>query len=174
MGLLKMAAESRLQDLKSEIGHVETELEEARSQASVGGQMGKQSEEVREKEKDLTKMAQSTKHIKEKAEAMEEIEQQVLGGLNHLSELLGVPPRMDDAPITDLLRDIDAILETLNDELEKQQTQNQSSIIETSTSRVLAARENNPAVSLLLLILLFIITVLTNLPFAFLSRRALR
>ena len=150
MNQLKKAAEMRLEDLKSEVSHVEAELEEARSQASVGGQAGgKQSEEVREKERDLAGKAQSAKHIKEKADSMEDIEQQVISGLNHLGELLGVPTRLDDAPVTDLLRDIDAILETLNDELEKQQQlqqQQQSSTVDASSSRVLAAREPNPAV----------------------------
>ena len=77
-----------------------------------------------------------------------EIEQRVISGLVHLGEMIGIPARTEDAPISDLLRDIDAILETLIDELEKQQPQNVSSTVENSSSRVLAAaREANPAVS---------------------------
>jgi len=145
---LRKAAEARLEDLKGELGVVESELEDARSQASVGGQMGKQSEEVREKERELVSKTQSTKQIKEKAGAMMEIEQRVISGLVHLGEMIGIPARTEDAPISDLLRDIDAILETLIDELEKQQPQNVSSTAENSSSRVLAAaRETNPAVS---------------------------
>ena len=142
MGQLKKTVEVRLEDLRTDIVDVEAELEDACSQASVGGQTyGKQSQENA-----LTEKNQSLKHIKEKAEAMEQIEKQVIGGLNHLGELLGVPARMDDAPITDLLRDIDAILDTLNDEVEKQQSQNQS-VVESSSSRVIATREANPVVS---------------------------
>lgn len=142
MGQLKKTVEMRLEDLRTEIVNVEAELEDTRSQASVGGQtFGKQSQENA-----LTEKNQSLKHIKEKAEAMEQVEKQVIGGLIHLGELLGVPARMHDAPITDLLRDIDAILETLNDELEKQQSQNQS-IAESSASRVIATRDVNPVVS---------------------------
>jgi len=148
---LRKSAEARLEDLKSELGSVESELEDARSAASVGGQMGKLSEEVREKERELTSKSQSTKQIKEKAASMAEIEQRVVSGLSHLGEMLGIPARQDDnVPISDLLRDIDAILETLIDELEKQQPQNMSSTAENSSSRVLA-RDTNPAVSLLFL-----------------------
>ena len=144
---LRKTAEARLEDLKGDLGVVEAELEEARSQASVGGQMGKQSEEVREKERELVSKSLSTKQIKEKALNTEDIEQRVVSGLGHLGEMLGIPPRVEEAPISDLLRDIDAILETLIDEMEKQQSQTMASTADQSASRVLATREPNPAVS---------------------------
>ena len=64
--------------------------------------------------------------IKEKAEVQEQLEQTVKSGLGHLGELLGVPFQDDDTPVTDLLRDIETMVDTVMDEREKQLQQLQS------------------------------------------------
>jgi len=135
---LKKGADARVEALNIEVVNVEMELEKARQEASESGGSSNK-EQIAE----LTKKTLQEKHWKEKAENSEQLEQNVVGGLNHLGELLGIPAREEDSSVTDLLRDIEAVLDTLMDEREKQlqsQTQNQSGI-ETSTSRVIANRE---------------------------------
>jgi hypothetical protein len=115
MNYLKKQSDNRVEMLKREVLNVEAELEETRYAASfVGGQS------IKEQQKMLMDKQFVARHYKERAEATEQLQQKVVTGLVHLGEMLGIQPRDDDSPITDLQRDIEAVLDTLIDEREKQ------------------------------------------------------
>lgn len=112
---------------------VEAELEETRYEASfVGGQ----SRDAYQKHKELATVQQRLRRIKEKTESTEQLQQQVTAGLNHISDLLGIPERDENAPIMDVIKDIETVLETLVEEREKQQQG------QTSSSSVLSDHNN--------------------------------
>jgi DNA repair exonuclease SbcCD ATPase subunit len=126
---LKKQSEAKLASLRNEVQQVEQDLEEVRYEASfVGGQ----SRDTYQKHKDLASSQQKLRRIKEKTETAEQLQQQVVAGLNHISDMLGVPERDENAPVHDVIKDIETVLETLVEEREKQlqgqQTANNASI----------------------------------------------
>mmetsp|Transcript_21801 Transcript_21801/g.31736 ORF Transcript_21801/g.31736 Transcript_21801/m.31736 type:complete len:1197 (+) Transcript_21801:89-3679(+) len=115
---LKKQSETKLGALKNEVLIVEAELEEVRYEASfVGGQ----SRDTYQKHKELATVQQKMRRVKERTETTEQLQQQVVAGLNHISDMLGVPERDDKAAIHDIIKDIETVLETLVEEREKQQ-----------------------------------------------------
>ena len=134
---LKRASETRLENLKREVVTLEAELEEVRYKASVA--VG---HSTKEQKKELLDKQGNLRHIKERSEASQQLVQNLQEGLSHIAETLGLPPREEDAPVGDLLRDIEAVLETLMEEREKQQQQQQQQLHGHSGSSSIAAREN--------------------------------
>lgn len=146
---LKKASESRLEALKKEVVEGEIEFEAERNKASsIGLQSSK------EKKKTFTEKQSELRQIKEKTEAIEQLEQRVVAGLAHISDILFIPKSEDDAPVLNLVRDIEAVLDTLINEREKQVQQQQGQ------SQTGASRENTAvscfALSTLYNILIFV------------------
>jgi len=146
IGTLKKASESKLESMKTEIVIVEAELEEARYTASLAGVTPN-----KEYKKQLADKQQKLRQIKEKTEAAEQLQQKVVAGLAHISDILFIPKIDDDAPVSDLHKNIEAVLDTLINEREKQlqqqqQGQTQSSSVE-NQAKVVNIRDSNSAVS---------------------------
>lgn len=99
---------------------MESELEEVRYEASFAGVQS-----TKEHKKQLSEKQTKLKQIKEKTEAMEQLEQKVVAGLAHISDILFIPKSEEDAPVLNLIRDIEAVLDTLINEREKQLQQQQ-------------------------------------------------
>lgn len=99
---------------------VESELEEVRYAASFAGGGGQSSKEHK---KQLAEKQHHLKEIKEKTESMEQLEQRVISGLAHISDILFIPKTEEDGSVINLVRDIEAVLDTLINEREKQQQQ---------------------------------------------------
>lgn len=117
---IKKTSEARLEAMKKEVVTVESELEEVRYEASfAGGQSSK------EHMKQLAEKQQRLRQTKEKTETAEQLEQNVVAGLAHISDILFIPKSEDDAPVINLVRDIEAVLDTLINEREKQLQQQQ-------------------------------------------------
>lgn len=144
MNLLKKHSENRLENLKRELINVENEEDDIRCSVSlIGGNS------IKEQQKDLLRIQYEARHRKERAEGAEQLQQRVIAGLVHLGEfififtctsinaveqaltpshlicilgeMLGIQPREDETSVVnDLLRDIEAVLDTLLDEREKQ------------------------------------------------------
>lgn len=128
---LRKNSDAKLTALKNEVGIVEAELEEVRYEASfVGGQ----SRDTYQKHKELATVQQKLRRIKERTESTEQAQQQVVAGLNHISEMLGIPERDQNAPIVDIIRDIETVLETLVEEQEKQQQGQQTASVHSDSS----------------------------------------
>jgi hypothetical protein len=136
---LRKNSDSKLSALKNEVGLVECELEEVRYEASfVGGQ----SRDTYQKHKELATVQQKLRRIKERTESAEQGHQQVIAGLHHISEMLGVPERDRNASIVDVIRDIETVLETLVEEQEKQQQGQQTASVHSDSShRGMMARD---------------------------------
>jgi len=115
---IKRASEGRLEFLRKELVTVESELEESRYDASISG-----GQSTKEQQKELTDKQFALRHIKERTEAAEQLQQNVIGGLVHLGEMLGVPAREEESSIADLQRDIETLFDLLLEEREKQQGQ---------------------------------------------------
>jgi len=130
ISVLKKASESKLQALKIEVIEVETELALERDNLSGGG-----GESTKDKEKEVTEKNASLKHIKERSESSQALVQQVERGLYHIAEALGIEAEAD-IPALDLLREIEAVLDTVLQEREKQ-VQSQSQM--DSTSRMVTS-----------------------------------
>lgn len=135
---LKKSSETKLESLKKEVVAVESELEEVRYEASFAGVQSS-----KEHQKQLAEKQQRLKQIKEKTEGAEQLEQRVVAGLAHISDILFIPKSEDDAPVINLVRDIEAVLDTLINEREKQQ-QSQTE----SQSRILGNRDSTAAVKI--------------------------
>lgn len=118
--MIKKASESRLEQLKKDLVSVESELEEVRYEASFAGVQSS-----KEHKKQLAEKQQTLRQIKEKTETMELLEQRVIAGLAHISDILFIPKSEEDAPPSNLVRDIEAVLDTLINEREKQLQQQQ-------------------------------------------------
>lgn len=118
--VIKKTSESRLELLKKEVVQVESELEEVRYEASFAGVQSS-----KEHQKQLAEKQQKLRHIKEKTESMEQLEQKIVSGLAHISDILFIPKSEEDAPVLNLVRDIEAVLDTLINEREKQLQQQQ-------------------------------------------------
>lgn len=136
---LRKNSDAKLSALKNEVGLVECELEEVRYEASfVGGQ----SRDTYQKHKELATVQQKLRRIKERTESTEQGHQQVIAGLHHISEMLGVPERDRNASIVDVIRDIETVLETLVEEQEKQQQGQQTASVHSDSShRGMMARD---------------------------------
>ena len=147
INILKKQSENRLELLKKELLIIEIELEETRYDASVT----LNGHSLKEQQKDLIEKQYNVRHIRERTETSELLHQRVITGLVHLGEMLGIQPREDDSSIIDLQHDIEAVLDTLLDEREKQiqqqgqQYNNQSSSIE-AYSRAMSA--GNPPIGI--------------------------
>jgi hypothetical protein len=115
--LLRKAAESKLEQLQGEQSEVESELEEVRVEASS---LGGQGREIYQKGVDLAAALQILRRKTEQTEAAEHLQKKAWEGLRHISEMLGESVVDDTAPITDVVRDIDAMLELLLEEKEKE------------------------------------------------------
>lgn len=145
---LKKASEARLELMKKEVIVVEAELEEVRYTASLAGNTTN-----KEYKKQLGDKQQKARQIKEKTEAAEQLQQRVVAGLAHISDILFIPKSDDDAPVSDLHKNIEAVLDTLINEREKQlqqqqgQSQNQSNF--DNQSKMANTRDSNSVVSLL-------------------------
>lgn len=137
-------SESRRENLKNECAALETELEEVRSEASM---LGGHPREVYEQHKNLSETQQHIRRIKERTEATELLQQQVIAGLNHINEILGVQHSEREGNVSDIIRDIESVLETLVEENEKQQQGTGSVDSPTSFSRGPGTRDG-PMVSL--------------------------
>ena len=146
IGTLKKTSESKLESMKTEIVIVEAELEEARYTASLAGVTPN-----KEYKKQLADKQQKLRQIKEKTEAAEQLQQKVVAGLAHISNVVCRPKIDDDAPVSDLHKNIEAVLDTLINEREKQlqqqqQGQTQSSSVE-NQAKATNIRDSNSAVS---------------------------
>jgi Skp family chaperone for outer membrane proteins len=117
---IKKTSEARLEMMKKEVVAVEAELEEVRYTASLAGVTTN-----KEYKKQLGEKQQKMRQIKEKTEAMEQLQQRVVAGLAHISDILFIPKSEDDAPVSDLHKNIEAVLDTLINEREKQLQQQQ-------------------------------------------------
>jgi hypothetical protein len=131
---LKKQAEIRLEQNKRDAELVTDELENAR----LATMNGVSEESDKSKKQELAAGEKHLRTIKEKAETQEQLEQTVISGLGHLGELLGVPFQDEDTPVSDLLRDIETMVDTVMDEREKQlqqaQSNNNNSTFDASTT----------------------------------------
>lgn len=151
--MIKKASEMRLESMKKEAVAVELELEEVRYEASFAG--GVQSS--KENKKQLGEKQQRLRQIKEKSEAMEQLEQKVIAGLAHISDILFIPKSEDDAQVSDLHKNIEAVLDTLINEREKQlQQQGQSQAGADNNSKMAGTRDSISIVSHLSLCLIYV------------------
>lgn len=117
---IRKASEGRLEMLKKEVVTVEMELEEVRYEASFAGVQSS-----KEHKKQLAEKQSKLRQIKEKTEAMEQLEQRAVAGLAHVSDILFIPKSEEDAAVNNLVREIEAVLDTLINEREKQLQQQQ-------------------------------------------------
>eukprot|EP01032_Pedospumella_encystans_P011606 gene11606-13487_t len=117
---IKKTSEARLEMMKKEVITVEGELEEVRYTASLAGVTTN-----KEYKKQLGEKQQKLRQVKEKTEAIEQLQQRVVAGLAHISDILFIPKSEDDAPVSDLHKNIEAVLDTLINEREKQLQQQQ-------------------------------------------------
>lgn len=128
---LRKAAEQRLESLKKEVVETEAELEEVRYEASFAGGLS-----FKDQEKELAIKTQELHHTKDRSKASQLLVQEVNGGLAHIAEILGIQIEEDLGGI-DILREIEAVLDQLMEEREKQtQAQNQTGIQGDSNSRM--------------------------------------
>jgi len=79
----------------------------------------------KEYKKQLGEKQSKLRQVKEKTEAIEQLQQRVVAGLAHISDILFIPKSEDDAPVSDLHKNIEAVLDTLINEREKQLQQQQ-------------------------------------------------
>lgn len=150
--------------MKKEVVSVEAELEEVRYTASLAGVTTN-----KEYKKQLGEKQQKMRQIKEKTEAMEQLQQRVVAGLAHISDILFIPKSEDDAPVSDLHKNIEAVLDTLINEREKQlQQQQQGQVGMDSQSKMANTRDSGSVVRYEALVSLRFPTVsdMIDLPFA--------
>lgn len=140
---LRETAEQRLENLKNEVKSVEQELEVSRLATMEG--VVEESDKLQKQQ--LVEDEKSLRGIKEKAEGQEQLEQTVISGLGHLGELLGVPHHDDDTPVSDLLRDIETMIDTLMDEREKQLQQQSNNVLDASSSRLIKDQTQSPEIN---------------------------
>ena len=142
---IKKTSEARLEMMKKEVIAVEGELEEVRYTASLAGVTTN-----KEYKKQLGEKQQKMRQVKEKTEAIEQLQQRVVAGLAHISDILFIPKSEDDAPVSDLHKNIEAVLDTLINEREKQlqqQQQGQAQAGMDSQSKMANTRDSGSVVS---------------------------
>ena len=140
---LRETAEQRLENLKNEVKSVEQELEVSRLATMEG--VVEESDKLQKQQH--VEDEKSLRGIKEKAEGQEQLEQTVISGLGHLGELLGVPHHDDDTPVSDLLRDMETMIDTLMDEREKQLQQQSNNVLDASSSRLIKDQTQSPEIN---------------------------
>jgi len=134
MRSLKKASEIRLSELKIESQKVEGELEEMQYDTSVVG--GTSSQHSHDKQRKVNEAMTMVKRVKEKSVGANQLVQQVLAGLHHIGELLGLPSPKEE-PVSDLLHTIESVLETLVEEKDK----SLQHATESPPSRMIMSRE---------------------------------
>jgi hypothetical protein len=134
-------SETRRETLKNDGAALEIELEEVRSEASM---LGGHPREVYEQHKKLSESQQNLRRVKERTEGTELLQQQVIAGLNHINEILGVNLSEREGNVADIIRDIESVLETLVEENEKQQQGTGGVDSPTSFTRPPGTREGGP------------------------------
>ena len=150
----------RLEQLKKEIESVQNETEEVRLGTSSTDGLS-----TKEKDKELAEKTQKVRRSKERAETAEQLLQRVYSGFNHICEILGIPPREEGAPVVDLIRDIETVVESLIEEREKQhQMGQQMNAVEgldsTAGSRMLPSRDAMVYMSICILYIDFILFII--------------
>jgi len=120
---LKKSSEARVNALKLEAADMEVELEEVRYEASFAGG---QSRDTYQRQGDLASAQQKLRRVKERTESAEQLQNRVTAGLNHISELLGIPLRGEESSVVEIIHDIETSLETLVEEKDKNNTSTES------------------------------------------------
>mmetsp|Transcript_24601 Transcript_24601/g.74074 ORF Transcript_24601/g.74074 Transcript_24601/m.74074 type:complete len:264 (-) Transcript_24601:14-805(-) len=117
MGALHQAAEGRQRELKQALSAIELELEQARydSQSIVGSG----SHKARELQGQLTAQMVRCKHARETAIAAERLHQAAFGGVKHVCASLGIPPPDQDTPVSEIIHQIESVMEALMEEKDK-------------------------------------------------------
>jgi predicted nuclease with TOPRIM domain len=118
---MKANGEARVEALKVELSALDEEFDNCRHDVLFGGTLS--NKELLYK---LSEKQQETRHKKEICETLEELEHKVDRGFDHISELLGVSVREKNSQVTvtDIIMDVETVLDTLMEEREKQ-TQSQ-------------------------------------------------
>ena len=117
MNTLHDAAETKLRELKRTLSDVEIELEQAcYDSQSV---LGSNSREARDLQTQLAHHLGCHKHARETALALERLRQGVFGGIKHVCNALGIPPPDQDTPVTEIMHQIESVLEALLEEKDK-------------------------------------------------------
>ena len=116
---LRSSGEARVEALKHDLACLEEEFDNSRHDTLFGGSLS--NKDLLNK---LNDAMQLVRHKKEACEVLEELELKLDRGFDHVSELLGVPAREKGAQITDVIMDVETVLDTLMEEREKQ-TQSQ-------------------------------------------------
>ena len=130
---LKKTSEYRLESLKNEVVEVEQELEAARYDASLVGGLS-----CKDEEKQVVNKQTQLKHIKERSEVAQLQVQDLISGLRHIAEVMGIQPE-EHVDAFYLLRELDSVFDTLMAEREKQlQAANQS----TTESRMMQSNRD--------------------------------
>ncbi len=110
-----------MESVKKELVEVEIELDEVRGATFAGA-----SSSTKGEQKEYEDRVASLKVVKEKTEMVENLQQKVVSGLMHIGEMLGLDAHAtEDMSVAEILRDLEAILDSLMDEREKQIQQGQ-------------------------------------------------
>lgn len=113
---MRRTVEAKLEQLKKEASQVEAELEEVREEASL---VGGQGSELYRKGLDIAAQQQILRRKTEITENAEHLQKKAIEGIRHIAEMLG-ESHDETAPITDVMRDVETMLENLLEEREKQ------------------------------------------------------
>ncbi|CAM9268591.1 unnamed protein product [Chrysoparadoxa australica] len=112
---LKHASELRSADLKQEMQALEGELEDARySSLSIGG-----NKEARNLHQRVAASQVRLKHSKERAESVEQLQRNAIGGLRHICSMLGVEEPDEISGVPDAFLQLEQALDLLVDEKDK-------------------------------------------------------
>ena len=112
---MRRTVEAKLEQLKKEASQVEAELEEVREEASLIGQ----GSELYRKGLEVAAQQQMLRRKTELTENAEHLQKKAIEGIRHIAEMLG-ESHDETAPITDIMRDVETMLENLLEEREKQ------------------------------------------------------
>lgn len=114
---LHHTAEVRQRELKSCLSGVEADLEHVRygSQSFVGSN----SREARDLQARLAVQLARHKHAREASFAAERLRQGSFGGLRHVCGTLGIAPPDQDTPVSEIIHQVEGVLESLLDERDK-------------------------------------------------------
>lgn len=117
---IKKSSEARLEALKQEYQSYEQDLQEVENNAVSTG-----IQSTKERQEKLSEKQQRLRQMKEKTEAMEALAQDVVAGLAQISDILCIPKSEEEANISNVVHEIEAVLDTLMIEREKQVQQQQ-------------------------------------------------
>lgn len=118
---IKRASEQRLEMLRAEAIQIEAELHEAENSAKTLSIAS-----TKDHAKLLASKQQELKQKREDVEAKDTLAHRALSGLAQISDLLCLPKSDEDAKISTIVSEIEAAIDTLLSEREKQQQQQQS------------------------------------------------